>query len=430
MKGFATACFYFLFIAFTAHAQTIAECKARYDKYLNLDGSLNKLVRFENDAIHLLNAKGEKEFTIYGKETEILAAYFENAALDDQVNFYKLKGTRKLSQMQKDSLMLSYEEEKKLPEYKKGKLLAGIRIAVDPGHFSANIVDAKIEGKYLYFPEDPSHKEDSVKLVEGQLTFFTAQLLKNMLEEEGATVMMTRPGQNTTAFDISYDAWYNNRRVKVLDSLALKKEITKEQAASFKKLSKDMLFWKFFRDYELMERAIRVNKFKPHLSVIIHYNVDDKNFPWKGPSNNNLSMAFIPGALIAEDIKKPINKVHFIRLLLTDQVERSQTMGMHTIKAFIKNLKIPPAKITDTEYLITRGMSITDGVFARNLMLTRCINSPLIYGESLFQDNVNESKWLNASDFGIYGLSVPKRIYTVAKSYCDAVMKYFTDALM
>src|SRR6185369_7297204 len=111
--------------------------------------------------------------------------------------------------------LVSFDEEKKLPAYKHGKLLTGVRIAIDPGHFSSNIVDAKIEGKYLYFP----HKGDSVKLVEGQLTFFTAELLKNLLEEEGATVLMSRPTQNSTAFNISYDAWYATRRIKVLDSL-------------------------------------------------------------------------------------------------------------------------------------------------------------------------------------------------------------------
>ncbi len=430
MKGFKTLIFLFYLIASTAIGQTIAECKARYDKYLNLDGSLNKLVKFDADAIHILNAKGGKEFTIYAKETEVLSAFFENSSLEQQLKLYKEKGTKKLNQMQKDSLMLSYEEEKKLPEYKRGKLLAGIRIAIDPGHFSSNIVEAKIEGKYLYFPHLASKMTDSVKLVEGQLTFLTAKLLKNMLEEEGATVLLSRPEQNSTAFNISYAEWFANKRMKVLDSLAQIKEITNEQKLSYKKMPKDLLFWKFFRDYELVERANKINNFKPHLSVIIHYNVDEKNAPWKGPSQNNLTMAFIPGAFIADDIKKQQNKVHFVRLLLTKQTEESQNMGMHAVKAFVKNLKIPAAKITDTEYLITRGMSITDGVFSRNLILTRYINSPLIYGESLFQDNFNESIWLNSSDFGIYGLSLPKRIYIVSKSYYDAVMKYFTDQLM
>ena len=223
MKGFIVACFLFFLTALTAVGQSIAECKARYDKYLNLDGSMNKLVRFETDAIQILNAKGEKEFTIYAKETELLSAYFENSSAEDQLKLYKEKGTKKLNQMQKDSLMLSYEEEKKLPVYKKGKLLSGIRIALDPGHFSADIVEAKIEGKYLYFPHESFKNKDSVKLVEGQLTFFTAAFLKNLLEEEGATVMLSRPAQNSTAFNISYADWYAKRRIKVLGILNAKR---------------------------------------------------------------------------------------------------------------------------------------------------------------------------------------------------------------
>lgn len=415
-----------ILLAFRLSAQSVSEAKDRFNKYLNLKGSLTNYVLFEEDVIFILNDKGQKEFAVYSDEIKLVGDFFENSSLDQQLRFYNEKGIKRFTQKQKDSLFIANDNDSKIPNNKTKKELAGIRIAIDPGHFSASIIDAKIEGKYVSFPKSGKDK-DSVKLVEGQLTFFTAQLLKIFVEDQGATVLLTRPGQNKTAFNLSYDEWYKKRRVKVLDSLLELKEITPVEHAQFVKLPKDKFFWKFFRDYELLERARLMNAFRPHLSVIIHYNVDDRNYPWTKPSQKNFTMSFIPGAFVAGDLKKVQNRMHFTRLMLTNQVEKSKNLSALTINAFINNLKIPPAKENDANYLVSNTILVNDGVFARNLILTRYVNSPLVYGESLFQDNASEANYLSTYNFHIHGLSLPERIYTVAKSYYDAIITYFSN---
>lgn len=417
-----------VFIAQTSVAQTIADCKNRFEKYLNLNGALNNSILFEPNAFYLLNDKKEKEFAVYANEVKVLADFFENSSITEQQKLYKLKGLNKLSKKQLDSLVITMNDDSKLPKLTGNKPLQNIRIAIDPGHFSSNYEDSKIEGKYVKLVNEKARKKDTITLVEGQLTFLTAQVLKSMLEEQGAKVILSRPKENTTAFNQTYADWYKNRRNKVLDSLKQKKELDEDKYKILKQFPKEKLFWAFFRDYELMERAQKINSFYPHVSVIIHYNVDDKNSPWTTASLRNNSMCFISGAFGSKDIVKTTNKLHFLRLLLGKQVHQSETIGRLTMNSFEKNLKINRAKQSDADYLTKHTLSTNcQGLFCRNLILTRCINSPLVYGESLYQDNHKECNWLSACNYEDYGVKTSERVYLVAKSYYEAILNYFKD---
>jgi len=420
-----------LLVSVHFQAQTIDDCKQRFNKYLNLKGSLAKDVIFEKDAFHVLAANKSKEFSIYENELKVLSVFFENSNTEDQLKLYKLKGTKKLSKGQLDSIWLSLKDEIKIPKSSGNKSLQGVRIALDPGHFAANYSESKIEGKFVKLVSDEARSKDTITLVEGQLTFMTADLLKRMLEDQGAKVMITRAKAGYTAFEISYTDWFRFHRFRVLDSLVAIKEITAAECTNYKKLSKNQLFWQFFRDYELVERSRKINNFYPHLSVIIHYNVDDKNAPWTKTTHRNTSMCFIPGGFNSTDLKKTVTKLHFVRLLVSDQIKKSELIGKHTIHAFQKNLKINTAKQIDTDYLMKNSLvSEGEGVFCRNLILTRYINSPLVYGESLYQDNSIECTLLNNCNYESYNVAVPQRVYQVSKAYYEAVLNFFKDPLI
>jgi len=417
------------FIIQAGYGQTINDCKLRFDKYLNLKGSLDDQVKFESNAFYILNAKKEKEFAVYSNEVQVLAEFFENSSVNEQMKLYKMKGCNKLTKKQLDSLVITMNSDSKLPPVRNGaKPLQGIRIAIDPGHFSSNYEDSKVEGKYVKLINERTRKRDTITLVEGQLTYLTAQVLKSMLEEQGAKVYLSRNKENTTSFNQTYADWYKYRRNKVLDSLKAKNELNEDKYKILKQFPKEKLFWAFFRDYELMERAKKINSFYPHACVIIHYNVDDKNSPWTSSSPRNNSMCFIGGAFGTRDLEKPINRLHFLRLLLGKQLHQSEVMGKFAMNSFEKNLKITRAKQSDTDYLMKHTINTSSqGLFCRNLILTRCINSPLIYGESLYQDNNKECMMLNACNYYDYGVKTSERVAQVAKSYYEAIMNYFND---
>ena len=92
---------------------------------------------------------------------------------------------------------------------------------------------------------------------------------------------------------------------------------------------------------------------------------------------------------------------------------------------FNKNLNIPFANYTDASYLHNNALSTKkEGVFSRNLLLCRIINSPLVYGEALYQDNEIELENLTQKSLNFNGINANKRLYEVAGCYYNAILQY------
>ena len=411
---------------FLLGSQTVKECKHRFDTYLNFRGNLNARLRFDVDAIYLLNSKGQEEFALYESELELIAGLLERLPFKQQETLLKWKGIRRLSQPQRDSLLNGLSARIPIPGSTKEFPLRGRKVAIDPGHFIANLQDAAIEQKFLYFAKDSVlFPGDSIKLFESNLTFNTAKQVQSLLEKQGAVVMLTRNQDNYTSFNCSYRDWLLKQKTRTLDSLKQLEVITPKRYEALVKLSDYKFFWDFFRDYDLTNRANKVNAFGPEVTLIIHYNVDEKNAPWKKTTEKDFTMAFIGGAFTANDFDKAEGKINFVRLLITSQLNLSEKLAGQTVSLFHQNLNIPIAKSSDAAYLKDNCLATSSaGVFSRNLVLCRRINSPLVYGESLYQDNKNESSLLMKLDLEVEGIKTNNRLNAVAKSYYQAVYDF------
>lgn len=413
-----------LLIGHFAFCQKITECKKRFNYLLNFKNQLNGLVVFEDDRLFLINSAGKKELAIYENELEAISLFLENSTIKQQQHFYTLKGLKHFSSVQLDSLKQTIRTNKNRTGNTKTNFTNGVRVAIDPGHFATGLKEAASEQKFLYFAQ-PTKLPDTVKLFESQLTYNTAYILKKMLEEKGVTVMLTRQQANHTSFDCTYSDWIKNHKKRVLDSLKTSGNLSLSRYNKLIKSNDYNTFWDFFRDYDLNNRATKINAFKPHLTTIIHYNVDEKNAPWKKSSPANFTMVFIGGAFTASDLSKSDNKADFLRLLLSNQLTQSELLAAETVNNFNKNLAIPLAKSTDAEYLYKNcNSSNFKGVFCRNLVLCRKINSPLVYGEALYQDNEKECIELMKTDINLYGIKTNNRIIAVVNSYYAAILSY------
>ncbi len=407
-------------------SQTIKDCRQRFDTYLNFKGGLSDRVRFEDDAIFILDAKGKKSLAFYARELVFFDDFFEHSSLKEQQALLRWKGIRRLSQRQLDSLLINIDDRKTPPLQKKERPLQGYRIAIDPGHFSTTLKQAAIEQKYLYFVKDSLlFPNDTIKLFESVLTFNTARHLQTMLEAQGAQVLLTRYQNNHTSFNCTYEEWLLRHKKRMLDSLKNEKLISTERYVQLLRFSDYKLFWEFFRDYDLANRANKINRFVPHVSVIIHFNVDETNEPWKKLSERNFTMAFIGGGITEDNLDKPEPRTNFLRLLLTRQLNRSEKLAGHTVANFNKYLQVPVATAGDAVYLKGNSLSTpSPGVFSRNLILCRKISSPLVYGESLYQDNKDESEALMKNDLDVFGIRSNTRLSLVAKSYYEAILDF------
>lgn len=300
------------------------------------------------------------------------------------------------------------------------KPLKSFFIALDPGHIGGDIETAKMERKWLEF------KKQNIQLIEGNLTLVTARILKKKLETEGATVMLTRDAPGISAFGITFEKWKDSLFVSAVDSAYIRGDISfEEKNFLLTKANDTEIFRRFFLQEDLRERARKINAFNPDVTLIIHYNVDETNKNWNKPTKKNFNMAFVGGSFIADDWEESEARIDFLRLLLTDDIERSIEFSKFIIESLVQKTGVPAALDSSAIYLRDNCMRTeVNGVFCRNLVLTRKVNGVLCYGESLCQDNVNECKALSKEELTIEGIKISRRIEEIAEAYFQGIVNY------
>ncbi|MCD6069378.1 MAG: hypothetical protein K0S33_4204 [Bacteroidetes bacterium] len=402
----------------------------RFANYLNFKGSLSPFVSITGKDVRIYKnsndkARDQPELLIDYSEIKTFEYLLKYAPQDSIESILKRKGPNKWSKKTVAELMIQYEDE---PRQLRGtKPLEGKKILIDPGHIAGTPEMAFMEQKYIRFVRDsfPALPMDSVKIQEGVLTYATAAILKKRLEEQGANVVLTRT-ENKTVFGSTYNDWLNTRKKKVLDSLKTSGSIDLTKYKHLLVANDHDFFWEFFRDFELAARGRFINRQNPDLTLIIHYNVDEKNTDWVRPSDKNLTMVFMPGAMSSDVFKSYNGKLNFLRLLLTDDLPLSERISGLTLQEFNKQLGILPAEKKDALYLEENCMATAQkGVFCRNLALCKSVKSPLVYGECLFQDNRNEFMELSRTDKVFYGVHTNTRVKAVADAYFNAVMQFY-----
>lgn len=403
------------FLTFNANAQQSIEERINYytlkiNKYLDKDNSLKQHYSIDTSGIKMYAdaaAKNRKtpEFTLPWSQVDYFVECIKNWEHEHVFSLYTY-GSIPPECIAPKPLN---NKERPTPE----KPLNGYKIALDPGHIAHTFEMGKLEQKYL-------NLYDSIFLTEGIYTYATATLLKQKLEKQGAQVFVTRPADSLCAYGITFDQYMTRT---VIDSLYNREEIDDDQRKALlnPNMSLKNKFRHGFKHVELTKRASTINEFKPDLTAIIHFNVDEKNNDWTRTTDKDFNMCFVGGAFMRNDLAEPDKRFEFLRLVISPDLEESITLSSSVVKSFSKTLNIPAAKISDASYL-QKGCIATpyQGVFCRNLQLTRMIHGPIVYGESLYQDNKNEALLLQQETNKLNN----KRIQEVAEAYYQGIMNY------
>ncbi len=314
-----------------------------------------------------------------------------------------------------------YSEKKVNQHFKNDKKLNGIKIALDPGHIAGDIKTAILEKKSVQF----NYNNQTIAIAEGVLTLQTALILKHLLEEQGAEVMLTRQKPNQTAFGITFKEWIEMHLKNAVDSSYKLNEISEEEKTFLlTKATQRDIFRTYFNNLDMKQRAKKINEFDPDLSVVIHYNVDEKNTGWEKPSDKNYNMVFTAGSFLKNELEKPIDRLSLFRLILTDNIEQSTKLAEKLIKSFTAKLNVSAADSTTADYLTKYCIPESKGVYARNLTLTRLVKGVVVYGESLYQDNASECIELSKINTDVYGIKTSFRVKQVAEAYYEGIMSY------
>lgn len=294
----------------------------------------------------------------------------------------------------------------------KNKPLTGLKVALDPGHIAGSLKEAKNERKFV---DVTLANGKRISFFESELAWYTCKVLADMLEEKGAKVILTRNKFNLMALDSTYTQVFKHYQKQ-------QKKLGKNVADS----QKWRIYFKKFRKADFNARIDKINAFKPHLTMIVHYNVDGANAPWNKVTPQNNCMAFVAGSFMNNELSKPEHRFNFLRLLLTKDIETSTTFCTKMLDAIVTKLKVPILPKKSNQPFINRACMPTPspGVYARNLSLARKVYGTLCFIEPLYQENKQEILMLGKRNYDFKGTRIPKRVAEVAQAYYHGIINY------
>ena len=323
----------------------------------------------------------------------------------------------------KPEFMFTFSNEDSKCRISKCNSLQGVRIAIDPGHFGGDL--SFLEKKYI----DINTEDDDIQFNEGDIALATAKYLKKLLIDMGAEVIVTRESNGKGVYEKHFFSWmaddFNNTINGEIDQIIdgdLKRE-TRKFWMRTSSLSK--IFRRLYNPLDLQARADKINSFAPDITLIIHYNFHgkyDKNTGKTPITKDNTTFSLIPGAFAQGELSNKVSRAEFVRLAVTDHIDKSIQLSKYIAHENNKLLKIP---FPEAKSFSSNCIHVSDGVFCRNLLLTRLVHSPLCYSESLLQNNEQEYKELIKNDDVIDGLPISNRLKQVAQAHFRGILRFY-----
>ena len=287
-----------------------------------------------------------------------------------------------------------------------GKPLAGLRIAIDPGHLGGSF--AQMEARWFRIGH-------SRPVEEGEMTLIVAKLLKERLEALGATVWLTRTRSGATT----------SLRPGKLKSVAVNSLREEGVAPTAKRieLEAERLF---YRIGEIRNRAHLVNyQIRPDLVVCLHFNAEEWGTPEhptltdKNHLHLLLSGDISGGELMHEDerytmLVKLLGGTHAEELGASEAVARSlaSTTGL------------PPFIYHSTNAI---PASSNPYLWVRNLLANRLYECPVVYCEPYVMNSRPVFNRIQLGDYSgrrnVGGIALP----SIYREYADAVAQWLAD---
>ncbi len=289
-----------------------------------------------------------------------------------------------------------------LPE----KPLAGLRIAIDPGHLGGSY--AKMEARWFRIG-------NSRPVEEGEMTLMVAKLLKERLESMGAEVWVTRSRLGPTTS-------LRPSNLKKAAVASLQEEGVTPSGSRLQSEAERL----FYRVGEIRNRARLVNeKIRPDLVVCLHFNAEE----WGNPDHPTLTETnhlhlLLSGAMSGEELRhederytmlvKLLGGTHSEELGASEAVSRSLAAATGLPPFTYHNAKAIPA--SSNPYL-----------WIRNLLANRLFECPVVYCEPYVMNSRPVFNRIQMGDYrgrrNVGGTPLP----SIYREYADAVAQGLAD---
>jgi N-acetylmuramoyl-L-alanine amidase len=291
-----------------------------------------------------------------------------------------------------------------LPPISAAQPLAGLGIAIDPGHIGGRW--AKMEERWFIVG-------DGNPVQEGDMTLFVAKLLKPRLEALGATVSLVRE---------------NLEPVTPLRPEALLSLTQDTATGSPQKLAERL----FYRTAEIRARADLVNTtLKPDLVLCLHFNAE----AWGDPLNPTLIdrthlHLLLNGAYTDEEVLLADQRFALLRKLLQRTHEEEVLVGTTVADTFAEISGLPPY-LYPPESRSVRSLG-HPYLWARNLLANRLYDCPVIFMEPYVMNSTTDYARIQAGDYEglreIAGTLRPSIFREYANALTEGLRRHYTRA--
>jgi N-acetylmuramoyl-L-alanine amidase len=296
--------------------------------------------------------------------------------------------------------------------------LAGVRIALDPGH---------IGGEWARLEERFFQPETGPAICEGSLTLLTAKLLQPLLEALGATVTLVRDRTEPLTAERPKNLLTAARHE--LDRLGI------DPANPPSKAKIHTVEWQaeklFYRTAEIRARAKLVNEsLRPDVVVCLHFNAAGT---WGSPSAPTYSQEshlhlLLNGAFSLDELTHDDERHEMLLRLLSGVHETELALAECVASTLSESTGLPPFTY-HAKALPVPGQPY---VWARNLLANRLYKCPVVYCEPFIMNHQETSLRLQAGDYeGIQdfnGTSHPSLFRQYAHGVLQGLLRYYAPA--
>jgi N-acetylmuramoyl-L-alanine amidase len=313
---------------------------------------------------------------------------------------------------------------KSLPPAKPEKPLAGLRVALDPGHLGGKW--AKMEERWFQFG-------DTKPVTEGDLTLRVSRMLASRLRKLGATVLFVRnSAQPVTSkrprdfVDLAKKILIKNGVPRPRDEVLNPVDPAKEGTIRWQS---EMLFYRYS---EIRRRAVLVNtKLHPDLVLCLHFNAEG----WGDPSNptlidNNHLHLLVNGSYLQDELDLDDERFEMIRRLLSRAYDEELPLADTVANSMAKATGLPPYQYPTT--LTTTKVGSSGYVYARNLLATRLYRCPVVYCEPYVMNSKDGFARIQAGDYDgtkqINGIDRKSIFREYADSVAEGLAEYYSKA--
>jgi len=312
---------------------------------------------------------------------------------------------------------------KSLPRRRKAGPLAGIKIALDPGH---------IGGEWAKMEERWFKSGDAAPVEEGEMTLMVAKMVAGKLRGLGARVSFVR-AKTEPVTPFRPDDFKETARAM------LKASGTENPPEEFQgpddPLKEQTVRWHseilFYRTSEIRERARRVNnKLRPDLVLCLHFNAEawgDERNPTL-TDKNHLHL-LVNGSYSPSEIEFDDERLEMLQRLLSRAYDEEIQIADIAATAMAKRTGLPPYQYT-TDNATKVGTS--GYVYARNLAATRLFRCPVVYFEPYVMNSNDVFARIQAGDYegtrAINGIERPSIYREYADGVVEGLVEYYKAA--